>query len=217
MEVDCRELIMSMRAQDLTGRKFGRLLVLGRCNDRLGFFWTCRCDCGSERVASSDALRRGKVRSCGCLRVDANVAKSRRHGKSKTRVHQIWLAMRSRCQNPNMRAYHRYGGRGIKVCDRWREFEKFLADMGEPGERESIDRIDNDGNYEPGNCRWVTQKAQMRNRHCNRLLTFQGKTQTVVEWAEELQISEDVLGRRVRKGWDAARALTTDYVRRKRK
>jgi hypothetical protein len=127
-----------------------------------------------------------------------------------TRTYQSWISMRQRCQNPNHTAYANYGGRGIKVCERWSSFEDFLADMGERPEGCSLDRIDGDGDYEPGNVRWASSKTQSRNwRDANNLVTFDGRTQPLASWSEEFGIEHHTLQYRLRAGWSAEKALTT--------
>lgn len=149
-----------MRMVDLTGRRFGCLLVLKRSAARKRVAWLCQCDCGGTSVAFSDALRQGRTKSCGCMQGSGNLI----HGRSHTAEFRSWWGMRQRCGNPNHSRYPGWGGRGITVCDRWREFKNFFADMGEkPTPAHSIDRINNDGNYEPSNCRWATPKEQQRN------------------------------------------------------
>ena len=148
------------------GDRFYRLTVIGRSDRRDGknTCWHCRCDCGRETVVSTGQLRRGTSKSCGCLAIE--LARARKeHGMADTPVYRVWQAMKNRCYNPKQRAYPYYGGRGISVCGRWREsFSSFLSDMGMPPTGMSLDRIDNDGNYEPGNCRWATTLQQRHNR-----------------------------------------------------
>jgi hypothetical protein len=129
------------------------------------------------------------------------------HGKSYDRVHKIWDGMLQRCTNPKQKGFHRYGGRGITVCDRWRSFENFLADMGEPPQGTSLDRINNDGNYEPSNCRWATAEEQANNRRNNRILTMDGRSLTVSQWSRLLKIGEGGIRHRLRSGMSDAQAL----------
>jgi hypothetical protein len=153
------------------GQRYGRLIVLERAeNDRWHrTTWKVRCDCGNETIASANFLRTGTTKSCGCWRSEYARIVGRRtstkHGMVESREYQSWVAMRTRCYNSNAHAYDRYGGRGITVCERWREsFDNFFADMGARPPATSLDRINNDGNYEPGNCRWATHGEQRRNR-----------------------------------------------------
>ena len=159
-----------MRAVDLTGQRFGRLLVAGRAGVSAGkSMWDCLCDCGKSVVVRGTHMQGGRVRSCGCLRNEVSGARYRTHGMSKTRTYRIWRDMLNRCHYEKYPERHLYGGRGIVVCPLWRgSFDAFLADMGVAPLWGSIDRIDVDGNYEPSNCRWATAKEQANNRRTGR-------------------------------------------------
>lgn len=153
---------------DISGRRFGRLKVLrrkGSSSGRGGSKWLCICDCGSVRIVRSHALRHGITRSCGCFHRKVS-HENAIHGGWNTRLYSVWSSMKQRCFNPLDDAYPNYGGRGISVCDRWRySFANFRDDMGpRPSKNHSIDRIDNDGNYEPSNCRWATRHQQQTNQ-----------------------------------------------------
>lgn len=157
---------------DLRGKQFGRLTVLGMAPRTHGRArWDCICECGTRTVVTGDVLQQGRSMSCGCLRREMNCAKFRVHGAAGTPEYRAWSGMKARCHNPNNPDYHRYGDRGIRVCDRWIEsFERFLADMGpRPSSEHSLDRFpNNDGNYEPDNCRWATAQEQAFNRRPRR-------------------------------------------------
>lgn len=144
----------------IAGQRFGRLVAI---EPETGSRWRCQCDCGNATVATRYALTRNRTKSCGCLKPPPN----RKHGWTGTPTHDVWLSMKRRCYYPNDKRYARYGARGITVCERWRGeygFENFLADMGPCQPSMQLDRIDNDGDYEPSNCRWATRSQQMLNR-----------------------------------------------------
>ncbi len=193
---------------DLTGKRFGRLLVERYTHSHVSKsgaskpMWECLCDCGSRVIVSGSNLRHGNTESCGCLRKDAIVTTHSTHGKTKSAEYRSWFAAKQRCGNKNHAMYPHYGGRGIKVCDRWQSFENFIADMGEkPGKEYSIDRINPDGNYEPGNCRWAKPSEQSNNQRRNVSVTHEGRTLTLSEWSAVLSVPAPTLYSRAAKGW----------------
>lgn len=201
----------------LTGQRFGRLLVLYDTGERKNRYvvWRCRCDCGGEVDVTTNNLASGHTKSCGCYNRERTIETHTIHGMARHGgrhpVYIVWRGMLQRCENPNALEYRNYGGRGIKVCDEWHEFISFrdwaLAHGWQKGL--TLDRIDNNAGYSPDNCHWTTRKAQARNRRTNRLVTFNGKTQTIVDWAEEMDISYSVLSSRINKlYWPIECALT---------
>lgn len=168
----------------------------------------CRCVCGTENMVNVYNLASGKTNSCGCA---AKPIRARKHGLSKTPEYQIWKAIKARCYGVNHKNYPKYGGRGIRVCDRWRDsFDSFYADMGpRPSNRHSIDRIDTNGDYSPDNCRWATQVEQTRNTRRNALVTYNGETKTVAEWSTIIGMMSSTLYHRIAAGWSAERAIET--------
>lgn len=192
-------------AQCLIGQKFNRLTVIEfvEINQHKKYTWKCLCECGQFVVTSSNSLKKGNTKSCGCLKLEITGARRRTHGKSQTPEYRNWCAMKERCYSDRHKNYVDYGGRGIRVCDRWlHSFENFLADMGlRPFPKATIDRIEPDGNYEPGNCCWATQLQQARNKRNSRLLTIDGKTMTVSEWAEHTGCSQQQINCRLKRGW----------------
>ena len=201
---------------DLSGRKFGKLTVLGINRERpTRIRWNCLCECGKATAVDTTSLKSGRTQSCGCLRLPAVHAACFTHGRTGTYLHRTWGLIIQRCENPNNPSYGRYGGRGIRVCKRWREsFEAFLEDMGErPSDSHTVERENNNGNYEPGNCYWATRTEQARNRRSSRLIEFDGKAMTAAEWGEVTGIGSWNIRQRIdRYGWPVEKALTTPIM-----
>lgn len=220
---------------DLAGRRFGRWLVLHRTDPPLDWkhgrvWWFCRCDCGTEKAVFGNSLRSGGSHSCGCLhremasrRMSGKNHPMYRHGHTcnnqRSKEWRTWNAMIRRCTYESMDDYDRYGGRGISICPQWRHsFETFLHDVGSaPSAKHSIDRIDNDGNYEPSNIRWATNSEQIKNSRKARLITFQGQTMNIGDWAKETGINRQTIQMRIdHRGWSIHDALTKPPQRRKK-
>lgn len=200
---------------DHTGKTFGLLTIVKRAeNNRFkNAQWICKCECGNLTKAVARVLVSGETRSCGCLIAKSTKERATTHGMSKSREYAIWQGMITRCTNSNRPEYKNYGGRGIGVCDEWKSsFENFYNDMGcRPSKKHTVDRIDNDGDYAPENCRWATRTQQARNGRCNRILTFNGLTMCVAEWAEYLGINRGTLNSRLNHyGWSVERTLTEE-------
>jgi hypothetical protein len=194
--------------KDLTGQRFGLLTVIqyaGASSTRTSL-WVARCECGNEKTVRRASLIDGLTKSCGCLH--APHGETRNHATSPE--WNSWSAMRARCENQSDPAWKDYGGRGVRVCERWQTFEVFLADMGRrPTSSHSIDRFpDKNGNYEPSNCRWATKKEQARNTRQNRILEYNGEALCMAEWAERLGVRPQRIHARLKRGWSVARALT---------
>lgn len=198
---------------DITGQRFARVYVRGlhEIKDQRAY-WDCLCDCGITFISRSDPLKSGRTKSCGCFSAD----RVRTHGQSrlngkKTSEFRTWQSLLQRCQNPNDRRFADYGGRGITVCERWLKFENFIADMGHRPTREhSIDRRDNDGNYEPRNCRWATRIEQANNRSRTPLIAFEKQVKPLAEWARIYNLKSNVVWNRIFKlKWSYEKAFTT--------
>jgi hypothetical protein len=198
---------------DLVGLSFGRLKVVERApNKGKHACWVCDCSCGTQGIiVLGGNLRRGNTQSCGCLHKERTGQAHYKHGMVNTSEYAIWSSMRQRCLDPNSPAYNRYGGRGITICDTWEDsFEAFYTDMGpRPSATHSLERINNDLGYSKENCRWATPSEQSRNTRRNHLLTYNGKTQCVTDWAEEMHLSSAAIFLRLRRGWDIEKTLTT--------
>lgn len=196
---------------DLTGKKFNMLTVISRAeNTKEGITrWVCLCDCGNTTIVRGHNLKSNAVKSCGCL---THVPRYT-HGLSNTRLYRIWNAMKCRCNLPTNNNYKNYGGRGIKICKEWNDnFLSFYdwAMANGYSENLTIERLNNDGNYEPDNCRWATKKEQANNRRYCVMITYNGKTQNLTQWCKELNLDYKFIHNRIKKNkWDFERAITT--------
>ena len=199
------------------GTVYGRLTVLGVVLIGGSRKWKCRCSCGTVKHCRAKDLTSGSVVSCGCRKRDWLVEMNTVHGDGGSPEYKAWENMRLRCRNKNTPYYKHYGARGIRVCKRWdRSYEAFLADMGRrPGRGYSLDRIDNDGDYEPGNCRWTTQRGQLRNTRCSRKITLEGVTRPLCEWSEISGVHRATIEYRIKMGWPVKQAVF-EKARRKR-
>lgn len=215
------------KALELTGQKFGRLTVVQRVeNDKKGAAcWLCKCDCGNEKVVQASQLKSGMTKSCGCLLREVSGARFFVHGLKHTRLYDVWSSIKARCFNLKNEHYKDYGGRGIKMCDEWKnDFKVFYNWSIANGYNETakkyectIDRIDNNKDYAPDNCRWVTQKEQCNNKRNNHLITYNNETHTVMQWAEIIGIEYRILLNRINKyGWSIERAFITPVRKRKK-
>ena len=198
--------IDEMKLIDLTGQKFGRLTVIERAENskQRRAQWFCKCDCGNSIVVRSAELLRGNTHSCGCFKKQRISETHTTHGMKGTKIYRIWCGMIQRCTNPNNPKYKDYGERGIKVCERWLNFENFYEDISKLlhfGEKcYSLDRINNNGNYEPSNLRWATSKMQCRNKSNNRLVEYEGNLITLTEASELSGINYGTLRSRYKQG-----------------
>ena len=206
---------------DLTGQKFGRLTVrelFGR-NKHHQIIWNCVCDCGNTKKVNGGPLRSGVIKSCGCYNREQSKKANTTHGQLKNRsmssIYNCWHGMIQRCTNPKCKTYKHYGGRGIKVCERWYKFENFYEDMGERPPGMTLDRKDNDGDYCKENCRWITQEEQRNNMRSNVWIEHNGERKTRTQWARSLNINVSTLRARLNSpNWSIGRALNTPVLSR---
>ena len=200
------------KIKDMSGQKFGRLTVLKYLysDKRHKAIWQCKCECGKIHNVRGDMLRNGRIQSCGCLQDDRRKEVLTKHNKSHTRLYKVYHAMKTRCTQKNNREYKNYGARGIVVCQEWLDdFMNFYNWAMDNGYRDglSIDRIDVNGNYEPSNCRWTDQKTQNNNKRNNIYLNYNGKTQTLMQWVDELNLTYSCVQHRYERGWSTKEIL----------
>ena len=214
----------SITQRDIIGQRFGRLTVVsfgkpyiwnGKVRE---YYMVCRCDCGNTVEIRRSSLFNTKTgtKSCGCLHSEGLVARNYKHGLRHTNLYKRFLSMKDRCYNPNSNKYKNYGARGIKVCAEWiNDFHAFYEWAMANGYKKelSIDRINVNGDYEPGNCRWATDKEQALNTRRNRFFTYNGKTLSITQWGTELGGGVALIGNRLKNGWSLERALSTPAMR----
>lgn len=203
------------RAIDLSGQQFHRLRVISRApNYQSGSRtprWHCICDCGNKTISNSHELRSGRAKSCGCYSQEIWDQKRYKHGGHRDKLYKVWTAIKQRCLNPADPAYPNYGGRGITICDEWKtDYLAFAAYLGEkPSPKHSVDRIDNNKGYEPGNIKWATHSEQLRNKRTNQMITHGGKTMCFKDWVRETGIPHATLHYRIYTAkWPLEKALT---------
>ena len=191
------------KREDITGERFGRLTVIrfDHVDKYRNSYWLCECDCGTKTIVTRGGLISGNTTSCGCYNKDRVRECVTTHGMSGSSLYKVWRDIRTRCENENSTAYHRYGGRGIDVCDDWKQFENFKDWAADSGYDKglTIDRIDNDQGYYPENCRWVDWRTQGNNRSTNHILEYNGISHTIMEWSELLGIKYSTLWARIRR------------------
>lgn len=213
----CLKKVREEKIINIVGKRFGRLKVIelvGRKHKEA--LWKCQCDCGNIVNVSSYSLRNGITQSCGCKKIDELVQRVVTHHKTKTRLYQVYEGIKARCFNPNTIRYSNYGGRGITICDKWKnDFQAFYDwamangydETAERGEC-TIDRIDNNGDYCPENCRWVTMQTQSVNKRNSKKIPYNGQEHTITEWSKILKIKQPVLSYRLAHGWSVEKAFT---------
>ena len=202
------------RIKDMVGQKFGRLEVvsfdhLGKTN--FSAYWKCKCECGNETIVRGSCLRNGESTSCGCFARELSSERNSTHGCKNTRLYHVWVDMKQRCTNSKQPDFPTWGGRGITVCEEWSKFEPFYEWAINNGYQDdlTIDRIDNDGNYCPENCRWATYEEQANNRRSTQLITYNGETYSTTKWSKKLGGNRNIVNQRLKRGWSIEKALTT--------
>lgn len=208
-----KEVLLMPKFKDLMGQKFGRLTIIelaGR-NKSHKIIWKCLCDCGKEAIVVGTCLVTGRTKSCGCLHKEVIT----KHGLTGSRIYAIWNSMMSRCYHPKNKYFKGYGARGIRVCNEWHDAKTFYNWAQNNGYKKglTIDRINNNGNYEPSNCRWATLKEQCNNKRTNRLITINGITHNLTEWATIAGLKKATLHARLRARWKEENLLLPPKTR----
>lgn len=201
---------------DLTGMKFGRLTVIERAENRKSrTFWLCKCDCGSLKPVNSIDMMGGRIISCGCIRNENIIKFNTTHGLAHTRLNSIWKSMRKRCLNPNSSSYESYGGRGITICEEWKNDCRCFYDWAIANgyaDNLTIDRIDNNKGYSPENCRFATMREQANNTRHNVFLEFEGNKMTIAQWAREINVNISTVWARIKRGCPIEAILSKDKL-----
>lgn len=199
------------RFKDITGLVVGRLTVICFAGINPRSMWRCRCECGKECEVATKYLTSGRTVSCGCVRAEKASTLAKTHGKSKRPEHKVWKKIRQRCTNESNLSFPNYGGRGIKMCSRWlNSFEAFIEDMGErPSRDHSIERIDNDGDYEPSNCIWATKDVQSRNTRRTVFVVYRGERHKLCDLCDSRGMRTATVRSRIKSGWGVERAIDT--------
>lgn len=207
------------RPKDLAGQKFGKLVAIERFAKQGQSWWTCKCDCGNIKNVRASCLVSGATKSCGCYQRECTSKANRKHGENGTRLYKIWKHMKGRCLCKSDKDYSLYGGRGISICESWKEsYENFRNWAIQSGysEKLTLDRVDVDGDYSPENCRWATVKEQANNKRTNIYVTLGNETHTLSEWGEIKGISYATIDKRRRYGWSNEAAVSTPIRKRGR-
>jgi hypothetical protein len=195
--------------ENYAGKQFGRLTILDVVRRNSRWMVVAKCACGSDYMTQLAAIQSGRVKSCSCLKNELLTKRATKHGLAGSRIYNTWSNMIQRCENPRHALWRNYGGRGIAVCLRWHKLENFFADMGHHPAGLQLDRIDNDGDYNPGNCRWATRLQQNNNQRTSRFLKVGTMRKTVAEWSRETGINRHTIAHRLVLGWSDEKAVLT--------
>lgn len=214
-----------MKTIDISNQKFGRLTVIEKSQKICGkTAWKCICDCGNITYVTTSNLTCNRIRSCGCIKQEILMKRNITHNQRHTKLYEVWKSIKQRCYNPKHHAYKNWGGRGIKVCDEWKEnFQAFYDWSYSNGYKEecqksekdklTIDRINNDGDYCPSNCRWVNRTTQSRNKRVNKKIIYKNEEHCLVEWCEILNLYYQTINARLRRGWSIEKSFETPTKR----
>lgn len=200
----------------VVGRRFGKLVVTRkiRKDPRGRWYWRCDCDCGNQKLVRSDGLTTRKITQCQACTTTAAALARETHGLSEHELYDTWKNMMDRCYTPTHRSYPHYGARGIEVWSGWHDVRAFIRDMAPRPRGYTLDRIDNNGNYGPGNCRWASKETQANNTSLNHNLTYRGATRTLAQWSRIMGLLESTIRERIKAGWSVEKALSGGNQRR---